>query len=212
MADHKVKFNEVPKGQKMQFLWDYYKWPFVIFLIIAVCITYFVKLIFFTPAPDISVIVTGKYYYSDEDTNAIKGTFQKLLSSNGEDEKNISVISIQYNSDMYEYDSQQFLANSSKLTAELSTVDSLIYVCDETMFGYLKDEDLVASNKEIGGDGKNDIKIPLSKIINNERYKDLYVTLRPKKYSQTEESTKNSERYEIAVNLIKILAENAPES
>ena len=80
------------------------------------------------------------------------------------------------------------------------------------MFGYLKDEDLVSSNKEIGGDGKNDIKIPLSKIINNERYKDLYVTLRPKKYSQTEESTKNSERYENAVNLIKILAENAPES
>ena len=62
-----IKLSEVPKGQKWQYLWDYYRFPAlaaVIGLIFAVSL---IKTIFFTPKADVGIIFTTELSLSDSE-------------------------------------------------------------------------------------------------------------------------------------------------
>lgn len=204
MADHIVRYKEVPKGQKMQYLWDYYRWPVIIAASLIVFFSYIAKVVFFTPEPDMSILMTSEYLmFSDEIKYIEEALEEKMTAPKKPDFK---IVNIQYDPNQMDYDANTFLANSVKLNAELSSADSYIQISDEQMFNYLKSEDLVSQFDEIGSDKEGDIKISLGSFIGDDKYSEFYITLRPRENSQITDE-KSSEKYEYAVNFIKSVLE-----
>ena len=198
MADHIVKFKEVPKGQKLQFLWDYYRVPALITACCALLIGIIIKTVFFAPKIDMNLLFTSKYQIASGEIDEI----EKSLELIGDETKNYALTYVQYNPDQIDYNPQQFFSDSIKLNSELSMSESFVQIVDDQMFEYLKSEGLIATYKEMGIESDESIKLSLGALLENERYDKFYITLRPKDSSQIEDE-EQSAWYESSVEFIK---------
>ncbi len=213
MADHVVRLKEVPKGQRLQYIWDYYRYPALIAVIVAVVVISLIKAIFFQTKPDATVLMTTNLYVDQQTIQQMRSDLTSLTGDvNGDGETEVLFSYIPYNSERD--DPQTFMTMSQKLMAELSTAQSMLQIVDDYMFEYLKIQELVATYSELVPYGYTpdapdaDIKIPLKslQVFSGEAYQDLpdnlYLTLRPKEASQLSDSASKHAYYDSQVNLL----------
>ncbi|MBE7038809.1 MAG: hypothetical protein E7404_07910 [Ruminococcaceae bacterium] len=213
MADHIVKFKEVPKGQRFQFFWDYYRIPTIVGIIVAVVVVSLIKTVFFTPDPDINILITTQYTFSDENLEEFNKQVELMLDDYNGDNKKISLATpIAYNEKISENDPQYAMAALTKFNVELASGLNIIQITDDEMYKRYEASECLANYKvfeEFGVkcpvDNKTEIvKIPLSEIevFSNIKHADeLYLTVRPPMVQHTKKD-KDKEFYKANLNFI----------
>ncbi len=198
MADHMIKLKEVPKGQKLQYLWDYYRVPAIVTVISAIVVISLIKVIFFTSEPDINILLTTKNTVSDENINILNEKLDLVIEDyNDDDKKNHQTMPIVFNNEAAEQDPQYASAIYNKFVAELSTGLSIIQITDEEFFNRYETLECLATYAifdEFGvkapeGDKDAIVKIPLSEIklfSDIKHNEELYLTIRPPMNSHIE--------------------------
>lgn len=191
MADHMIKLKEVPKGQKMRYLWDYYRIPALVTIIVVFVLYSIVKAIFFTPGPDINVLLTTKNTVSSENISNFNKALETVLEDYNNDGKKLhQTMPIVINDEAASEEPQYASAMYNKFVGELSSGLTIIQITDEEFYKYYEEQQCLATYdvfKQFGvempeGNMDDVIKIPLSqiKIFSDVKHdEELYLTLRP---------------------------------
>lgn len=216
MADHMIKLKEVPKGQKMQFLWDYYRYPALGAVIGIILVVSLVKTIFFTPKADINVIVTTRISLSEDDGKKFDEAVNNALEDyNGDNKKLAEITRLAYDAESSGSDIQYSQAVLTKINVELAAGDAILQFCDDKLYPIYENGGCVASYKVFDDFGveinhKNDgdaVKIPLSSIkafsdIKSPDGEEIYLTVR----TPMEKWYKNEKEKENYTNHLKYIA------
>ena len=196
-----VKFKDVPKGQKLQYTWDYWRLPAIIVILIVLFLGVIFYTIFSTPKVDMNVLLTCKYTLDENHIAQVESDMKNAYEH--EKNKNYQITYIQINEEMSKINPTTHAAEMTRLRGEIASPDSYVYLLDDDMFNEFKSEGLIATYRELGLDSDEDIKISADKIFTNPNFKGkFYLCLRPKNISQLD-SKKNIEKYEYALNFIK---------
>lgn len=193
MADHMIKLKEVPKGQKMQYLWDYYRFPALAFVIGAILVGSLVKTIFFTPKPDINIMFTTQFNLLDEESEKYDTAVQNAIDDyNGDGKKLVETSRLAYDETSGNNDPQYMQAVLTKMDVELAAGTSIVQICDDYLYPRYEKSGCIATYKvfedfgvEIPHKSGDDIvKIPFSSIkrfanIKSSNGNEIYITLRP---------------------------------
>lgn len=207
MADHMIKLSEVPKGQKWQYLWDYYRFPAlaaVIGLIFAVSL---IKTIFFTPKADVGIIFTTEYNLSDDEGEKFdKAVYSVLEDYNGDGKKLAETTRLAYNEASAKSDAQYAQAVLTKISVELAAGTNILQICDDKLYPTYEGNGCLATYKvfkDFGVDIKHTddneiVKIPFAEIkafsdIKSANGEEIYLTVRPpmEKWYNNEKQRKN---------------------
>lgn len=172
MADHFVKISEVPKEQRLQYFWDYYKIHTIVAIILVISIVSIVKATVFRTKEDSFVLIAGQ---TVPVTSDVKINVQNYLSNgefdlNGDGKSFHNVEFVMLKSDESQnqttIDVEVESVNLTKLTALFTTGNYVLQIVDETMAEVLIREGLVS--KADSFEGKNYpeengiVKIPVS--------------------------------------------------
>lgn len=191
MADHMVKLKEVPKGQKLQFMWDYYRIPAIVTAIVAFVVIAIVKAVFFTPDPDINILLTTQYTFSNENLELFNQKIDSILEDYNNDENKIyQTTPIVYNNKAAKEEPQYAAASLDKFVVELASGLSIIQITDDTFYKKYEVEGCLETYEVFekfgveapSGDKNEIIKVPLSKIrifSDIKHDEELYLTVRP---------------------------------
>ena len=208
MADHMIKLSEVPKGQKWQYLWDYYRFPAlaaVIGLIFAVSL---IKTIFFTPKADVGIIFTTELSLSDSDGEKFdKAVNDALEDYNGDGKKLADTTRLAYSETSAQSDPQYAQAVLTKINVELAAGNDILQICDDKLYPTYEGNGCLATYKVFSdfgvdikhtGDDSEIVKIPFSEIkafsaIKSANGAEMYLTVRPpmEKWYTNEKQRKN---------------------
>ncbi|MBE7053285.1 MAG: hypothetical protein E7391_03320 [Ruminococcaceae bacterium] len=198
-----VKFKDVPKGQKLQYIWDYWRLPAIIIVSLLVLFGWIFSTVFFSQKVDMNILVTCKYSMNEEQIHQIETDFKNSYPK--AKDHNYKATYVQNNIEIAEHNPEAYSADITKLIGEISSGDSYVFVLDDDMFEAFKADGLIGTYKEIGIDSDEDIKISLDKVFTNEHFKGkFYLCLRPREVSQLN-SEKDVEKYEYAVGFVKFV-------
>lgn len=219
MADHMVKFKEVPKGQRWQFFWDYYRVPTIVGIIVAVIVISLIKTIFFTPEPDINILLTTQYTFSDENLEKFNKQVENLIDDfDGDNKKIVLTTPIAYNDKVSETDPQYAMAALTKFNVELASGLNIIQITDDALYERYKVSECLATYEVFEDfgvkcpyeDKKEIVKIPLKEIkafSNIDHADELYITIRPPMQQHTKKE-KDRKIYTFNLEFInKLLSE-----
>ena len=193
MADHMIKLSEVPKGQKLQYLWDYYRFIALGTVVGLILVISLVKTIFFTPKADVGIICTTEYELSDENgANFDKAIENALEDYNGDGKKLSETTRLAYSEKSANSDPQYAQAVLTKINVELAAGTSIMQICDDSLYPTYANNGCAATYKvfkDFGVDinrGSDDeiVKIPFSEIkslanVKSANGAELYITVRP---------------------------------
>ncbi len=210
MADHMIKMNEVPKGQRYQQFKDYYRIPLICALVGVIMVISILKSTVFAPKPDAYLLVATKNDVSAEFTASVETLYAENGNDfNGDGENLISITPASYNPLQAKTDPEVGMAMQTKLMAVLSTAENILQIVDDDMFEYFSEQSLIGTYSDLGkyetefGKAPSDIiKIPLSEIefFKGEEFNGktdgLYMTIRPRDGSQLGENKKKIAKYE----------------
>lgn len=204
--DHIVKLKEVPKGQKLQYIWDYWRVPGILIIIGLFVAISLGKTIFFPPKVHMEVLFTCRYDVNEEQKTEMKKDLEDFYVANEGD--NYKLTYVRNNVEIADIQPEVYAADLSKLIVEITSASAYVFLADEDMFDALIADGLVSTYKEVGIDSDEYIKISADKVFKNDIYKGkFYFTLRPREVSQLY-NDKALEKYEYSVNYIKKLIEN----
>lgn len=216
MADHTYKLSEIPLKKRLGHFWEYYKVPTIIIAVFAIIALSIVKAIFFTPNPDVCVIVASSRFIPEETCDKLELELKQFVSDYDEDKKELLDFNVSIVDETTEMDIQQYAASNQRLIAVLASADYIIQIADEKMFNFLNDERLVGTYAELSEyeTGKNAdelIKIPLSEIdafknIASELNDEYYLTLRGRDACQLRDKEKKIENFENHVDAFAAIA------
>lgn len=194
MADHMVKFSEVPKGQRFQQFKDYYKWPSFAALFALIVLIIFIKAALFAPKYDAFLLVSTKETLLEDTIKQIEATYaEKGLNLNGDKINSVSITEITYSNEMSKKTPNIAMAMQTKLLAAFASKENIIQIVDDESYDAFKAQDYIGTYKDLGAKGdifdkdkSEDVKIPLSCVpffenIDALENKDkLYLTIRPR--------------------------------
>lgn len=204
--DHIVKLKEVPKGQKLQYIWDYWRVPGILIIIGLFVAISLGKTIFFPPKVHMEVLFTCRYDVNEEQKTEMKKDLEDFYVANEGD--NYKLTYVRNNVEIADIQPEVYAADLSKLIVEITSASAYVFLADEDMFDALIADGLVSTYKEVGIDSDEYIKISADNVFKNDIYKGkFYFTLRPREVSQLY-NDKAVEKYEYSVNYIKKLIEN----
>jgi len=200
MADHVYKPSEIPKGQRFQYFWDYYKIPVLVGVLILIAVVYFLKTVVFAPKTDVSILIASREYVDYEVTEQIAEKMRALpYDLDGDGKVEVSIDYIHLDPEAQQQDPEYYNAQKMKLVAILSTAETALQIVDEETYQYLEAEELIGTYGELSEDyghaPDEAIKIPLSSFALFNQYNEqlpqgLFFTLRPKDAMQLGDSEK----------------------
>lgn len=216
MADHMYKLSEVPKKKRLAHFWEYYKIPVIFTIVISVIVLSMIYSIFFSPKPDTYVLFASSNVVTLESLEKLESElYEKAFDYNG-DKKNIIELNTNIVDSSNEIDIQHYAAANQKLIATLAMDSYIIQIVDETMFNFLKEEQLIGTYKDFTGYNTGmpedkDVKIPLSSLAQFDESPSLlggefYLTIRDRYSAHIEGSEKKTQAYDNHIDMLaKIL-------
>ncbi len=205
MADHVYKPSEIPKGQRFQYFWDYYKIPVLVGVLILIVVIYFLKTVVFAPKTDVSILIASREYVDYGVTEQIAEQMRALpYDLDGDGDVLVSMDYIHLDPEAQQQDPEYYNAQKMKLVAVLSTAETALQIVDEETYQYLEAEELIGTYSELsdtyGHVSDEPIKIPFSSFALFNQYQErlpqgLYFTLRPKDAMRLGNSEKKRASY-----------------
>lgn len=217
MSDKFMNINDVEKGKKLQYFWDYYKVPVLVILVVIIMLVSVIKTVFFSPKTDSSIFLTTvNEGITTTLTDRTRAFLQEEVGDlNGDGKIKIAFEPIIMLEESEDKEAQNMLA--TKFTAVLSVGKYIIEIVDEDTFLYLKEQGLVADYSVLTKYGFNtdktgNVKIPLTETVFSEikgmdEFEErLFLTLRPptRKSDLTEDGEKEySQQAELFIDFLK---------
>lgn len=215
MADHMIKMNEVPKGQRYQQFKDYYRIPVIIGIIVVIAVISILKTTVFSPKPDAFLLIASEAVCDEKFTEQIEEFYSKSGEDfNGDNKSLISITPVQYNDVQLKTDPEVGMAMQTKLMAVLSSAENILQIVDDELYEYFSNQGLIGTYSDLGeyatefeNESNDEIKIPLSEIpfFQNEVFSGktdgFYMTVRPRDGSQLGGKKKKIENYENQISV-----------
>lgn len=204
MADHVYKFREVPKGQRWNFFWDYYKIPVAVTIISVIALVSILKTTVFAPKKDIVIVTATETYVLPEVWSAVEEQLCLMPFDFNEDGKVLAELNVNHiDPKLQETDPETFMAIQAKLTASLSTAESALQIVDEKTVSFFREQALLGTYAEMpaveGHAPEEELIIPLKELTpfkNVEGLPDgLFMILRPEDAMQIYGSEKKLANY-----------------
>ena len=216
MADHTYKLSEIPKKQLLPHFWEYYKVPAIITAVVGIIVCWLIYSIFLSPKPDSSILFASSNVVTFESLEKLEEELYEAAYDYNGDNKNLIDFNTNIIDSSNEIDLEHYAAANQKLIVMLSTDSYIIQIVDETMFNFLKEEQLLGTYGEFedyytGNPSDSYVKIPLSKLevfkespslLNN----DYYLTIRDRASSHIEGSESKTQNYENHLDMVARIA------
>jgi len=209
VSDKVTKITDVEKGKRLSYLWDYYKYPALAVIVIAIMCVSLTYHIFFKPRPDsyVFLAVTDKPVTTELTDNLKQNIIDNMYDINEDSTIKLKFDPIVASQNIKVEESEQQTAMATKFAALLSTGTYIIEIVDNEAFTFLEEEGLVADYSVLEKFGYTNsqqltgsVKIPIEntklgstkglEIVKNQ----LFLTLRPPSRS-SDNSGKGAETY-----------------
>lgn len=217
MADHVYKLREVPKGERLKFFWDYYRYYTLAAVIGVIAVVSFLTTVVFAPKCDMAIISATEIYVPSEVWTAAEESLEAMPFDLNEDGKVLIDVNDNYlPPEMSESDPETFIAMQTKLMASLSTAESALQIVDEGFMSYFREQGLLGTYKELpdakGHGMDEEIAIPLKELA---PFKDieglpdgLFMTLRPLDAMQILGSEKKFDNYQRQIEALLVMMQS----
>ena len=190
MADKTYKLKDIPKGQKLAHIWEYYRWHIVVVIALVLSVVSLVLQNLNKEKYDSYMLFTmSGGYVTEEARLALEGGIEELdIDNNGDSYSNLYISNVLFPEDMLDpTTAQEAQVNMQKLIAELTAGECIIQITDDKIYETLERHETLATYESLDGlvEGEGVIKIPynetkLEDIVPMEEFgNQLYVTLRP---------------------------------
>ena len=190
MADKTYKLKDIPKGQKLAHIWEYYRWHIVVVIALVLAVVSLVVQNLNKEKYDSYMLFTMSGGYVTEETRlALEEGIEELdIDNNGDSYSNLYISNVLFPEDMLDpTTAQEAQVNMQKLIAELTAGECIIQITDDKIYETLERHETLATYESLDGlvEGEGVIKIPynetkLEDIVPMEEFgNQLYVTLRP---------------------------------
>lgn len=216
MADHIYKLSEIPKKKRLAHFWEYYKIPTIFTVVIGIIVISLIYSMFFTPKPDTYFLFASSNVTTLESLEQLESELYEVAYDYNKDKKTLIELNTNIVDTTNEIDVQHYAVANQKLIATLATDSYIIQIVDETMFNFLKKEQLIGTYGEFKNyntekPSDEDVKIPLSEL---ELFKEspsllaneYYLTIRDRYSSHIEGSEKKIENYENHLDMFAKIA------
>ena len=190
MADKIYKLKDIPKGQKLAYIWDYYKWHIIVVVVfVLACVSLVVQNLNKERYDSYILFTMSGGQLMEESRYGLETGIEELgIDNNGDSYNNLFISTVLFPEDMLSsVTAQEAEVNMQRLVAELTSGECVIQITDDKLYKTLENYQVLASYEDLKGevDGTGIIKIPytetvLEEIVPMEAYgKELYLTLRP---------------------------------
>lgn len=190
MADKTYKLKDIPKGQKLAHIWEYYRWHIVVVIALVLSVVSLVVQNLNKEKYDSYMLFTmSGGYVTEEARLALEEGIEELdIDNNGDSYSNLYISNVLFPEDMLDpTTAQEAQVNMQKLIAELTAGECIIQITDDKIYETLERHETLATYESLNGlvEGEGVIKIPynetkLEDIVPMEEFgNQLYVTLRP---------------------------------
>ena len=216
MADHFVKIKEVPKEQRLDYIWDYYKFHILIGIVLIISLISILSTTVFRTKEDVYMVVVGGSILPTETFEEVKNTLNSLNLDVNEDGKlkhEIQNLGYSGISDItMATDTQADATMGMKINAVLSTGNHIIQIVDKNMVNAFIEQGIAGKVSDFPGKNYvNDgtyVKIPLSETKLYEsfgKFKDDYVILVRGKDRVSANSDKKIKNYERQIKALDMI-------
>ena len=190
MADKIYKLKDIPKGQKLAHIWEYYKWHIIgVVVFVLACVSLVVQNLNKERYDSYILFTMSGGQLMEESRYSLETGIEELgIDNNGDSYNNLFISTVLFPEDMLSsVTAQEAEINMQRLVAELTSGECIIQITDDKLYKTLENYQVLASYEDLKGevDGTGIIKIPytetvLEEIVPMEAYgKELYLTLRP---------------------------------
>ncbi len=190
MADKIYKLKDIPKGQKLAYIWDYYKWHIIVVVVfVLACVSLVVQNLNKERYDSYILFTMSGGKLMEESRYGLETGIEELgIDNNGDSYNNLFISTVLFPEDMLSsVTAQEAEVNMQRLVAELTSGECIIQITDDKLYKTLENYQVLASYEDLKGevDGTGIIKIPytetvLEEIVPMEAYgRELYLTLRP---------------------------------
>ena len=139
--DKYVKLKDVPKGQRWEHYWNYYKIHTIIGGFLLIMGVMLIKDVFFREKVDLVVTVASTGYFSEEASQELERCLNDYARDyNGNKHKLVEMYDVTLSTDV-NADPQVVMANQTRLLAQFQNTDAAILLMDEAIYEYLGTED-----------------------------------------------------------------------
>ena len=190
MADKIYKLKDIPKGQKLAYIWDYYKWHIIVVVVfVLACVSLVVQNLNKERYDSYILFTMSGGQLMEESRYGLETGIEELgIDNNGDSYNNLFISTVLFPEDMLSsVTAQEAEVNMQRLVAELTSGECVIQITDDKLYKTLENYQVLASYEDLKGEveGTGVIKIPytetvLEEIVPMEAYgRELYLTLRP---------------------------------
>lgn len=155
MLDKKNQQKTTGFWSILENFWYYNKWKIMISLILLVIITLFVTNLINRPKYDITVIMAGNYpfvsYY--DHLEEVLSSYAQDINNDGK--SNVQIIPLIVFDELETDSPKSNSVNITKLTANLTLSDVVIYLVDDYVYNILNQQDLFMDLNELGINNNN---------------------------------------------------------
>lgn len=136
--DKYMKLKDIPKGQRWEHFWTYYKVQTIIGAFVVLLVAMLVKDVVFKEKVDIYLTVASSEYASD----AVSAELSRVLQQYGEDfdgngDLSVYVDQITMSTESYTVDPEMVMAAQTRLIAQFQDKNQIIFLMDQDIYDYL---------------------------------------------------------------------------
>lgn len=225
--DKYVKLKDVPKGQRWEHYWNYYKIHTIVGGFLLIMGVMLIKDVFFREKVDLVITVATTGYFSEESNEELErylNEYARDYSGNGHKlvDKYDIILSTDVNADP-----QVVMANQTRLLAQFQNTDAAILLMDEEIYEYLgsdDEEDLYADMVDLVGeeaaplireDRRRIYLKDLPALQDNEyiqRMPDLFFVIRDESNVNRKNKPEVAETYQDSVDFLRNMVRNEVDS
>ena len=133
--DKYMKLKDIPKGQRWEHFWTYYKVQTIIGAFVVLLVAMLVKDVVFKEKVDIYLTVASSEYASD----AVSAELSRVLQQYGEDfdgngDLSVYVDQITMSTESYTVDPEMVMAAQTRLIAQFQDKNQIIFLMDQDIY------------------------------------------------------------------------------
>ena len=151
MADKVYKLKDIPKGQRLAHIWDYYKWQIIItILFVLACVSLVTQNLNKEKYDSYILFTMSGGQLLEETSYSLETGIEDLgIDNNGDSYNNLYISTVLFPEDMLSpVTAQESQANMQRLVAELTAGECIIQITDDKLYVTFSDNKIYVCSGE----------------------------------------------------------------
>ena len=150
MADKIYKLKDIPKGQKLAYIWDYYKWHIIVVVVfVLACVSLVVQNLNKERYDSYILFTMSGGQLMEESRYSLETGIEELgIDNNGDSYNNLFISTVLFPEDMLSsVTAQEAEVNMQRLVAELTSGECIIQITDDKLYKTLENYQVIEMAK-----------------------------------------------------------------